>query len=571
MVKISKMLVVNALITLVPWLTQASCFAPGPPIAPKAAVHRHRFHRTNSNAGTQLSQSVNDSMSGFHYDQEPRGTSFISQISQKDLHERRQMRRPRSWQDRQLDRRIAPNSRGASAPQQYQQAVAAHQQAVAAVAPPQYQQAVIAVAPPQAVVAAPPQYYPNGRGGPAPQQVVVAPPQQYYPNDNVVNNGIGGGGGGEFGGIQDNVSANLQSMTGLLKEMQMSQAIQSTDVQALTLKVADMAQRLSRTEAAKNQMGNNQNSPGGMGNKEVSFGTSLDGEFHQKIKDVIGEFDMVDRSVSGGYSQDDDYYKSRIAELDTKINMVDDALRATEEKFSTQMEYVDLLVNQRLDDIDDATAFDNNMRFQQMPPPPPQPTFFEDGPPPPHMEEFSPMPPPRPQEGYDANPYGMDDDNGQTYFQERNYNVPNIPPPPSQEISSTQKKQQQSHPSDQQRSVNTRSGGQHYNEKNNSFISAFSQADNERRKEFQPFSRDERRNQIGQGQGGGDHQALSRGTSRPPPNRRMSMGPPEPMLPMMEERPPYFEFEEQEPYFYEDGPGMMMEEDYFYDDMMYEF
>ena len=51
--------------------------------------------RTTSTT-TARAQSVNDNVS-FHYDQEPRGTSYISQISKQDLHERRQMRRPAQY------------------------------------------------------------------------------------------------------------------------------------------------------------------------------------------------------------------------------------------------------------------------------------------------------------------------------------------------------------------------------------------------------------------------------------------------------------------------------------------
>lgn len=59
------------------------------------------------------------------------------------------------------------------------------------------------------------------------------------------------------------------------------------------------------------------------------------------------------------------------------------------------------------------------------------------------------------------------DDGGRSFYQERNY--------------SGNAAQSGSN------SANERSGGYYYNERNTSFISAFSKADNERRRQFQPF------------------------------------------------------------------------------------
>lgn len=347
----------------------------------------------------------------------------------------------------------------------------------------------------------------------------------------------------EFDEFKGDVSANLSAMTELLKEMQRSQSAQNSDVQALSLKVADMSDRLSAAEA-RNQMINN-NSPGDMENK--NFGTSLDGKFNQKIKDVINEFDRVNPANDGGDrlgQQGGEYYRTKISQIENRINRIDESLQATEEKIDTQMEYID----DRLDDFMDDAAFDG-MQFQPRPPPEP---FLGEHPPPPPLEELPPPPPPPggppPQESYD-NPYYVDD--GTRYYQERNYNEPNVPPPRMQQISSNQKKQQSD------RSINRSSTAHHYDEKNGSFISAFSKADNQNRRRFNPFG-DQRR--------GGNQISAREQLSRGPASARgggFAMRPPNPMISNYNE----------ESYVYEDEPmvdGPMMEEEYFYDDM-YEF
>ena len=171
------------------------------------------------------------------------------------------------------------------------------------------------------------------------------------------------------------------------------------------------------------------------------------------------------------------------------------------------------------------------------------------------------------------------DDDGRTYYQERNNN--DLRPAPH--ILSQQARQSNS--------ANEQSRGYHYNERNTSFISAFSKADNERRRQFQPFRR-------GGGLGQDDTtpvrwnnnrvepsgERLPRGV-RYPPNRDFgSVSRPYSQPPSMlgrnndmrmvqeeffEEGPGgYFE----EPYLYdEDRPMMMGGEDYLYDDNMVEY
>ena len=164
------------------------------------------------------------------------------------------------------------------------------------------------------------------------------------------------------------------------------------------------------------------------------------------------------------------------------------------------------------------------------------------------------------------------DDDGRTYYQERNFNDPTFRPPPPPPPPPPQLPQQ----TRQGNSANEQSRGYHYNERNTSFISAFSKADNERRRQFQPFRR-----------GGGGQQneewnnnrvepsgeRLPRGV-RYPPNREFGSFSPRRndnrMMPLQEE---YFEegpvrgyFDE--PYYYDDRPSIMGGGDgYLYEEM----
>ena len=571
-----RLVVTPAMIAATPWLvSQASCFSSPGPHSRKSILLSSRAQREQNgrnrgapfgaSAATSsslfLSQSANDNLSGFHYDQEPRGTSFISQVSQQDLWERRQLRRPQRRAEMREARRVRPNSRGGG-----------------------YRPTV------NGIVAGPMNV--NGVGAPGP------------------GGDSGGGAMGmdnnqNFEAFKESVSANLKSMTELLREMQLSQNIQSNDVQALGRRVADMAERLygsSANNAGNQSNGGNPKSTVGKtwagmpsSNKweDKNFGTSLDGEFNQKIKDVLDEFDVVQQQGAAAAAANnyyggmgamsgagEAYYREKIAQLEARINEIDESLKVTEDKFNTQMEYVDMLVNQRLDDIDADGAF-AEFEFDAMPPhagpgvpgsepfPPPPPPSFE------QQQNMQSMPPPPPppmsQEGGQPNestnapppPYSNMDD-GRGYYQERNYNNFHEPSRP-REISSSQKQQQT-------KSVNTRSGGHHYNDKNTSFMSSFSKMDNDRRREFQPF-RDARRNQVR------INEQLPRGVTNTP-NRRFSVVGPPPM-PMVEQPNAIgggamgggMDFYGEEPYYYEDGGPMMgmgmMEDEYFYDDMMY--
>jgi len=609
--------------------------------------------RNNSGGGFALflSQSANDNNSGFHYDNEPRGTSFLSQVSKRDLWERRQMKRPLRRKEMRDRRRVAPNSRGDYVG--YDDGNFIENAAG------------------------------RGHGG------------SMSGNDNN-NAAIGNNEGGNNSGLEafkDDVSINLKSMTDLLREVQISQNAQTRDVRELNSRVENIAERIYSSE--EGVIGNNIHTPRGGGNngnasqgirggakdsysntgggggggrssnkwEDRNFGTSLDGEFQRKIKDVINEFDtrggggrqlreqqvvgdaattsssdsmgaaMSGNNMVGG----EEAYHDKIARLESRIDGIDEGLKDTEYKFHTQMEYVDmLLVNRGLDGSiedeqgeppfrphppppsfeDDESSFDfDGMEFQQgrpmmHMPPPPQFSFDHGGqqqgmprmpppppPPMPHLQQQQGMPPPReggPQT-MDSNnnnatpppPYtGNNMDDGRTYHQERNYIDFNVPR--TNEFLSNQNRQQQTSTT---KSVNTRSNTHHYDQANGSFMSAFSKADNERRREFQPF-RDPRRNEVSA------RDQLPRGVTNSPNRRGFSSVPPPPPSMMMDgglmmgdggegggpmlgmvqgyyEEEPFHQFYEET-----DGGGsgpmmgnMMMGSDEehrpFYDDMMY--
>ena len=501
-------MITRPITALVPWLACAGGFAPESPAfsGPRtsAIACRHGGAPTargvHRQAPTALSSSVNDDASGFHYDQEPRGTSYMSQLSKKDLWERRQVRRGAARQ-----RQRAPNSRGAFPPQ--------------------------------------PQYGPINGGG-----------QYAGPINGGQYGGPGNGGGppmppmgatpgSEFDTFKESVSTSLKSMTDLLREMQESQTAQSTDVQVLSSKVANLSGRLGQADA-KNRMVS-ESAP--MDTERKNFGTSLDGEFHQKIKDVVDQFSIVDRGDGSdgsiGEGGGEQFYGTKIAQLEAKINRIDGALKATEDQLDSQMEFVDRLVGGGLGD--EQPGFDR-MPFQQQPPPEP---FLPDGAPPPFQERL-PQPPPPPPVAEEKGPGPFMDD-GRSYFQERNYNDPNNIPPRLESFSSQNEQQT--------KSVNTRSDSHHYTEPNNSFLSSFSKMDNDRRKEFRPFDRAVRREAMGVGE-----QVLPRGAPRAA-NRQYAMPPPPPPEPM---GPGYYE----DSYMYGEGP-MMMEDEMLFDGggMMYEF
>ena len=463
---------------------------------------------------TLNSQSVNDNTGGFHYEQEPRGTSYMSQISERDLYERRKMRRDTlSQRVASSNMRNTPNSRGGSYQQQMKQQVMNMRQ------------------PPIQEMQRPARSRMDTENVLYNNNMVQ---QQQQPS---INNE-------EFNTFKNNVSQSLLSMTNLLKEMQSNQNIQNTDVQVLTRRVADMTNRLGKATA----MQQNDNDNGGgrsseeidnminqineRGAQETSFGTSLDGQFNQKIKEFVvdksddnnklDDSNFIDQTPSSG--RDEQYYPvSKVAQLENKINKIDSFLQSMENKFDT-------LINDRLDGIEDVPLSVEREPFmvEDRQPPIPPPMYEQEVPPP-----LQPMPPPPPiQDGFDE---GFDMDDGRAFYQERNFNARsfnqannNIPPPPPpqfrEQISSSQQQM-----ANNNNSVNISSSGHHYNDRNTSFISSFSKEDNRRRRQFNPFDDSRRRREMN-----------NMGEQFSPPSRMMGMN---------------------------DGPMMMMGEDEF---IMYE-
>ena len=166
------------------------------------------------------------------------------------------------------------------------------------------------------------------------------------------------------------------------------------------------------------------------------------------------------------------------------------------------------------------------------------------------------------------------DDDGRTYYQERNFNdLNNLAPPPSHQIPQQTR---------QSNSANERSRGYHYNERNTSFISAFSKADNERRRQFQPFRQRGGQNEENANTRWNNNRVepsgerLTRGV-RYPPNRefgsfsRLNVPPPPMLGQTMMMQDEYFEDGSggyfDAPYLYDDDRPMMLEgEGYLYDE-----
>jgi hypothetical protein len=435
----------------------------------------------------------------------------------------------------------------------------------------------------------------------------------------------------EADNFQREVFSNLQSMTVMLQEMRKSQCYQEEDIRLLSKKLADMAVRLGQQQQQQQQQmprtkkrvktkDDEVEEKGNIHRRNKSYGKSLDGEFRQRIKNVIDGLDeyhndddddnnytslnymygankkqrtrgRINNDVDDYDDDDDDnadsYTKSKVVQLEARIRRMDKLLRSMEENVNAQMEYVDEMVNQRLNDIEDDVATSSPllprdqvfMEEHLLPhpplPPPSSASYVQQGPPP-----LYPPPPPPSQELYD-NPYNYNemDDDGRTYYQERNFNGPNNREPPP---SSHQMPQQ----TRQSNSANERSRGYHYNERNTSFISAFSKADNERRRQFQPFRQRGGQNEENTNSRWNNNRVEPSGERLPrgvryPPNREFGSfsrlnAPPPPMLgrPMMMQDE-YFEegsggYFFDAPYLYDEDRPMMLEgEGYLYDDNIF--
>jgi hypothetical protein len=330
------------------------------------------------------------------------------------------------------------------------------------------------------------------------------------------------------------VYSSLESMTNLLREMRTSQTVQSADVKGLSRRMTDMTSRLDGIEGR------------GVGKRNVHGDINNVDATRRKREDVSvriarleAELDRINRLDTVIDNEADDEMLNddivlnasannndlavtmmRVAQLEAELDRIDSTVQAMEGRLNVQGEVVDRMVQERT----------------RYPDPRPPSSFVE-------RRDILISPPPGRR---------MIDD-GSVYYQERNYRRGS-------------------------NSVNERSEGHYYDQPNTSFLSAFSKADNERRREFHPFanSRLRQQNTIG---ANANNEMPTRGIwsapgsprdnnqtwgrrynwelspqSQPPPIHRM-------MFP---------EYHDNMPYIDEDGP-MRREDDYYCDNDMYEF
>lgn len=399
-----------------PWI---SAFTPAPSSVSRA---------TCRNSLSFLRQYGDDDYSSSYQD---RNTSYISQVSARDLFERRQLRRPgdRAARRRLLDqRRVASRGPGPN-PQQMRY--------------PQYEYEDFQPVQP------PPPSRPMSPMQQQPLQPQPTAQQPQPPPMQTMDEGIDT--------FKDGVSSNLKAMTDLLKDMKKSQGLQSEEVEALADKVEDIAERLSESKRRRGKKKDRTD--------QSKFGRSLDGEFHQKIKDVIDEFEF-------DANRDDEdevpeYYKNKVLGLESKIDRMGEALEL-------------VLSNRRLEDMNEEMFAENSGRYQyDHPIPPPPPQMSQD-------EMVDQQLPPQ----FQPPPEMMDDpyfDDGTRYYD----NVNERDAAYSRGMSpGSATSVRYSRP---ETSANDSSGGFHYKGANKSFISAFSKMDNEKRKEFRPWMDDRRR------------------------------------------------------------------------------
>ena len=121
--------------------------------------------------------------------------------------------------------------------------------------------------------------------------------------------------------FNQDVSASLKAMTEILKEVKYSQNSQSREVDLLTKKCDNMANRLSMTESKNRKMAEVES------DSNNSFGESLDGNFNENVKDFV-----VDKSTED--------YVVELSDLKAEINRLVDTMMLTEGKLEQKMESV---------------------------------------------------------------------------------------------------------------------------------------------------------------------------------------------------------------------------------------
>ncbi|KAL7443376.1 hypothetical protein ACHAXM_008920 [Skeletonema potamos] len=293
-----------------------------------------------------LHSSVNDNYGDHYYGGEKRGSSYMSEHAKRDLMERRQVKR-----FHQMASMDTPQAR-AYPPRPYPPRGNGY---------PSY--------PPGGNVYEQ-QYIENEERmrRPMPQRQQQQQQQPPYSSFSDPNNSF-----------NQDVSASLKAMTEILKEVKNSQKIQSLDVQILSKKCDDMANRLSMSETKNRKVTE-------VKSGSSPFGESLDGNFNENVKDFV-----VDKSTED--------YVDELSDLKAEINRLVETMMVTEDKLEQKMESV----YQRLDNdyqrlgnevpMDDVSPFGDDVQrqFRQpQPPPPPMSAPIEVLPPPPEDPFYDP-------------------------------------------------------------------------------------------------------------------------------------------------------------------------------------
>jgi predicted house-cleaning noncanonical NTP pyrophosphatase (MazG superfamily) len=294
------------------------------------------FPQRTSKQVVLLRSSVNDNYGDHYYGGEKRGSSYMSNHAKRDLAERRQVKRfhQMASMDRPAQNRAYPPRpyppQGNGYEQQYRENVDNMRRPM----PPQEQQQ---------------------------QQMQQQPPYNSFnePNDS----------------FNQDVSASLRAMTEILKEVKNSQKTQSLEVELLSKKCDDMANRLSTISTSKKRKVTEEES-------SSPFGESLDGNFNDNVKDFV-----VDKSTED--------YVDELSDLKAEINRLVETMMLTEDKLEQKMDSV----YQRLDNgyqrlgnevpMDEAPPFgENDERPLYQPQPPPMSAPIEAIPSPPPEDPY---------------------------------------------------------------------------------------------------------------------------------------------------------------------------------------
>lgn len=226
------------------------------------------------------------------------------------------------------------------------------------------------------------------------------------------------------------VYSSLESMTNLLREMRTSQTVQSADVKGLSQRMTEMTSRLDGIEGRRvgkrNVHGDNNVDVTRRKRENVSVRIArLEAELDNinRLDTVVDNDDddeiFNDDSVFYALANNNDLAATmmRVAQLEAELDRIDSTVQSMEGRLNAQGEVVDMMVQE-------------STRYPDPRPPPPERRMIDDG---------------------------------SVYCQERNYHRGS-------------------------NSVNERSEGHYYDQPNTSYLSAFSKADNERRREFNPFA-----------------------------------------------------------------------------------